>query len=77
MKFSFQSEGEMTNYTSELVVNEVLLAIDSNSPLDVESAIRKIQPLCAKDSVSDIQIREELINVAVQRGAGIMLDRIR
>jgi hypothetical protein len=77
MKFSIYLESEMTNYTTELVVNEVLLALDSNFPLDVERAVRKIQPLCVKDSVSDIQIREELISVAVQRGAGIILDRVR
>jgi DNA polymerase III delta subunit len=69
----FCQEGTMTNYTSELIVNEVLLAMDSNSLLDVESAVQKIQLFCQKGSISEAEIREALIKAAVQRGAGLML----
>jgi len=67
----------MTHYTSELIENEVLLAMDSNSLLDVEMAVQKICPLCRKDGVNDEQVRTALINAAMHRGAGIILARAR
>ena len=65
----------MSNFMDELVATELLLAIDAHALVDVDNSARMIASLCRHHGDTEAGIRDALIQAAVERRVGVVLDK--
>lgn len=64
----------MNNLAFEFVIVEVLTALDVGHLVDVNASAKKLHALCMLDGVSEQQLRDAVISMSLERGAGIVVD---